>query len=127
MTPTRSTGAEDDGEFEYSGTMANTLPPGSKNPEPDVSAIRSNVLPVLQALADPVRLEMVHRLRTAGQDQGCGALYDELPKSTASYHFRILRESGLIDQYDRNGRRINHLRENEIERVAPGLLNAVFG
>lgn len=81
---------------------------------------------MLQALADPVRAEIVRRLRAAGEEQGCGVLYDDLPKSTASYHFRVLRESGVIEQYDRGGRRLNRLREQELQALAPGLLEAVF-
>lgn len=84
------------------------------------------MLAVLHALADPVRVEIVRRLRAAGDEQGCGALYDDLPKSTASYHFRVLRESGVIEQYDRGGRRLNRLLEQEVEGLAPGLLEAVF-
>ena len=81
---------------------------------------------VLQALADPVRLEMVRRLRAADEDLGCGALYDDLPKSTASYHFGVLRNSGLIEQYDVRGRRLNRLLASEVDELAPGLLDAVF-
>ena len=54
---------------------------------------------VLQALADPVRLEMVRRLAAAELALPCGALYENVAKSTASYHFAMLRESGLVEQY----------------------------
>ena len=54
---------------------------------------------VLQALADPVRLGMVQRLAASAQDLACGGLYENVAKSTASYHFAMLRESGLIEQY----------------------------
>lgn len=81
---------------------------------------------ILRALGDPVRIEIVRRLRAAGEDQGCGVLYDDLPKSTASYHFRVLRESGVIEQYDRNGRRFNRLCDQQVQQLAPGLLEAVF-
>lgn len=107
--------------------MDGTLSSGSKKLEPGDPDIPVEVLGILQALADPVRLEIVRRLRAAGEDQRCGVLYDELPKSTASYHFRVLREGGVIEQYDRNGGRFNHLCEREIQHVAPGLLDAVFG
>jgi DNA-binding transcriptional ArsR family regulator len=105
--------------------MTGTLPGGSKNLEP-AGRVSRDVLAVLQALADPVRAEMVRRLRSAGEDQSCGVLHDDLPRSTASYHFRILRESGVIDQYDRSGRRLNRLREEYVQDLAPGLLDAVF-
>jgi DNA-binding transcriptional ArsR family regulator len=81
---------------------------------------------VLQALADEVRLEMVGRLAAADEDLVCAALYDDLPRSTASYHFQILRTSGVIEQYDAGGRRYNRLRRPELEQLAPGLLDAVL-
>ncbi|GMA25682.1 transcriptional regulator [Luteimicrobium album] len=88
--------------------------------------VSREILAVLQALADPVRVEMVRRLRSAGESQSCGVLHDDLPRSTASYHFRVLRESGVIEQYDRSGRRLNRLREQHVQELAPGLLDAVF-
>lgn len=84
------------------------------------------MLAVLHALADPVRVEIVRRLRAAGDEQACGALYDDLPRSTASYHFRVLRESGVIEQYDRGGRRLNRLLDQDLQALAPGLLDAIF-
>ena len=52
---------------------------------------------VLAALADPVRLEMVRRLAAADGPAVCATLYDGIGKSTASHHFKILREAGVID------------------------------
>lgn len=80
---------------------------------------------VLSALADDIRLEIVRRLATATDDQPCGVLYEGIAKSTASYHFTLLRDAGLIEQYQRNGRKMNRLRQAEIEALAPGLLAAV--
>jgi len=69
---------------------------------------------------------MVRRLRDAGTDQACAALYDDLPKSTASYHFATLRACGLIEQHTAGGRRLNRLRAHELDRLAPGLLDIVL-
>ena len=80
---------------------------------------------ILAALADDVRLEMICRLATAAEDQPCGALYEDIAKSTASYHFALLREVGLIEQYQRNGRKMNRLRRDGVDAVAPGLLASV--
>ena len=71
--------------------------------------------------------QQLGRLWAADGDQGCAGLYDDLPKSTASYHFRMLREAGVIEQYDQGGRRLNRLRRDELEEENPGLLVAVFG
>lgn len=95
--------------------------------EPNFRPDPAEVAKILDALADPVRMEMVRRLRSADTDQGCAALYDDLPKSTASYHFSVLRNSGLIEQYDAGGRRFNRLRLDAIGRVTPGLLEAIYG
>ena len=53
---------------------------------------------VLGAMQDPVRLEMVRRLSNAANPLQCGALYDSINKSTATHHFKILREAGLIER-----------------------------
>ncbi|MFW0789462.1 ArsR/SmtB family transcription factor [Gordonia sp. CPCC 205333] len=107
--------------------MTNSVPDGSRKLEPPIRHDPEWVAKVLRALSDPVRLEMVRRLRDGGPDQGCSDLYDNLPKSTASYHFSILRSCGLIEQHDVAGRRLNSLRDDFVEQFAPGLLDAVYG
>ncbi|GAB17448.1 putative ArsR family transcriptional regulator [Gordonia effusa NBRC 100432] len=107
--------------------MAKSVPDGSRNLEPVSRPDPEWVAKVLQALSDPVRLEMVRRLRDGGPNQGCSDLYDNLPKSTASYHFSILRSCGLIEQHDVAGRRLNTLCDDFVEQSAPGLLAAVYG
>ena len=47
---------------------------------------------VLQALSDPVRLEIVDAL-AAGGEQACGAMPLPVSASTRSHHFRILRDA----------------------------------
>jgi hypothetical protein len=43
---------------------------------------------------EPVRLEMVRRLKNAGVPLKCSVLYDGINKSTAIHHFNVLREAG---------------------------------
>ncbi|MGY4720284.1 ArsR/SmtB family transcription factor [Naumannella huperziae] len=86
----------------------------------------TEIAAVLHALGDPVRLEMVGRLADRGEPQPCGALYDDIAKSTASYHFRLLREAGLIEQYAEGGRTLNVLARAEADRRAPGVLESVL-
>jgi len=81
---------------------------------------------VLQALADPVRLEMVRRLAAADHDVPCGSLYNDVAKSTASYHFALLRASGLIEQYLNGNKKMNHLRVDEVEAALPGVLTSIL-
>ncbi|WP_280204538.1 ArsR/SmtB family transcription factor [Nocardia farcinica] len=80
---------------------------------------------VLGALQDPVRLEMVRRLSNAGSAVRCGALYDVINKSTATHHFKILRETGLIERLVVDGQTCQRLRAEAVEDALPGLLSSV--
>ena len=46
---------------------------------------------VLYALSDPVRLSIVETL-SGGGEVSCGEFGMDLPKSTVSHHFRVLRD-----------------------------------
>lgn len=80
---------------------------------------------VLAALQDPVRLEMVRRLHNAGAPQQCSALYDGINKSTATHHFKILREAGLLERLVLGGLTHQRLRGEELDAALPGLLASV--
>ncbi|ONM47872.1 ArsR family transcriptional regulator [Nocardia donostiensis] len=80
---------------------------------------------VLAALQDPVRLEMVRRLSNAGSAVRCAALYDAINKSTATHHFKILREAGIIERLVVDGQPCQRLRTAELDRAVPGLLPSV--
>jgi DNA-binding transcriptional ArsR family regulator len=80
---------------------------------------------VLAALADPVRLEMVRRLATAEEPVACGQLYDGVSKSTASHHFKTLREAGVIERVVRDGHTHQQLRTADLDAAYPGLLASV--
>lgn len=80
---------------------------------------------VLAALQDPVRLEMVRRLANADGAVRCAALYDAINKSTATHHFRILREAGVIERLTVDGNTCQRLRRAELDAALPGLLPAV--
>jgi DNA-binding transcriptional ArsR family regulator len=82
---------------------------------------------VLQAIADPVRLEMVRRL-AASPDHTvrCAALYEGIGKSTASHHFKVLRESGLTERLSRDGQPHQRLRLDAVSQRYPGLLDTVI-
>lgn|SRR5690348_12911245 len=86
-----------------------------------------SVQDVLQAIADPVRLEMVRRLAaSASLMQPCNALYDDIGKSTASHHFKVLRESGLTERLIVDGQAHQRLRLDEVGERYPGLLDTVI-
>lgn len=80
---------------------------------------------MLHALSDPVRLEVVRSLAANGE-QTCAALDGDRPKSTMSHHFRVLRDSGLVETRGERTAHINRLRREEIEARFPGLLDAVL-
>jgi DNA-binding transcriptional ArsR family regulator len=80
---------------------------------------------VLYALSDPARLSIVEFLATNGS-QPCGAMCLPVAKSTASHHFRVLREAGVIQMNAEGTQFINSLRRNDLESRFPGLLDAVL-
>ncbi|MCV7216534.1 helix-turn-helix transcriptional regulator [Mycobacterium crocinum] len=80
---------------------------------------------VLAALQDPARLEMIRRLHNAGVPLQCSALYDGINKSTATHHFKILREAGLLERLVLGGLTHQRLRAEEVDKALPGLLASV--
>jgi DNA-binding transcriptional ArsR family regulator len=77
----------------------------------------------LEALADPVRRSILRQL-AADPDwtRACGTFELGVSKATASHHFVVLRNAGLIEQRDEGSRRLNRLRVEEFDRRFPGLL-----
>ncbi|QIS21532.1 ArsR/SmtB family transcription factor [Nocardia terpenica] len=81
---------------------------------------------VLGALQDPVRLEMVRRLGNARAAVRCSLLYDGINKSTATHHFKILREAGVTERIVEDGQTYARLRTDELDSALPGLIDAVI-
>ncbi|MGN6250687.1 MAG: ArsR/SmtB family transcription factor [Marmoricola sp.] len=94
---------------------------------PDVTAptAPAPLQDVLAALADPVRLEMVRRLAAADGPVACGQLYDGVSKSTASHHFKTLREAGVTEKVLRDGHTHQVLRTAAMDAAYPGLLASI--
>ena len=84
------------------------------------------VIPVLQALADPVRLDLIRQLSESDAPIACGRFDTTVAKSTLSHHFRILREAGVIATHREGGQALNVLRTKELEAAFPGLLRAIL-
>ncbi|MBB2992067.1 DNA-binding transcriptional ArsR family regulator [Mycolicibacterium iranicum] len=80
---------------------------------------------VLAALHDPVRLEIVRRLANAGAPLQCAALYDGINKSTATHHFKILRDAGVTERLVIDGLTYQKLRRDQVGAAIPGLLDSV--
>lgn len=82
---------------------------------------------VLAALSDPVRLSIVRALAASeGESRSCGSFGLAVSKSTASHHFRVLREAGVIRQHDEGRRRMTELRRADVDARFPGLLDSVI-
>ena len=94
-------------------------------PEPAAAEIRLEA--VLQALGDPVRLLIVRQLHSSENTRTCGSFELPVGKSTASHHFKVLRESGVIRQRVEGRRRQTELRAADLDERFPGLLGSVLG
>jgi len=83
---------------------------------------------VLSALGDPVRLSIVRILYKAKDGCNCSeaAPFDDVPRSTLSGHFKVLRESGVITTHKRGTEHINTLRRKDLDSLFPNLLNVVL-
>lgn len=90
---------------------------------PDREALRIEA--VLAALDHPVRLRAVRRLG-AGEEMTCQEILPDVTKSSASYHWRVLRENGVVEQR-REGRHLHlRLRRADLDERFPGVLDAVI-
>lgn len=80
---------------------------------------------ILYALADPVRRSIVQKLQES-ESMSCTKACQELSPSTISFHHKILRECGLIRSEKMGVEVINSLREDEINKRFPGLLDSIL-
>ena len=76
---------------------------------------------IFYALSDPIRIEIIQALLEK-DEISCGACKSPLSKSTMSHHFKVLRESGLIEKRGEGKVHYLSLRRVEIEARLPGLL-----
>lgn len=81
---------------------------------------------VLRTAGDPLRLGMIRALAD-GEELLCGALGDRLglPKSTSSYHLRLLREAGLTRTRQDGTLRYISLRRADLDARFPGLVDVL--
>ncbi len=79
---------------------------------------------VLDALADPIRLQIVTELAEVGES-ACGALAVPVGESTRSHHLRTLREAGVTRTRVAGTQRLVSLRRDELDARFPGLLDVV--
>ena len=85
---------------------------------------------ILHALSDPVRMAIFSDI--AGRDcpQTCSAYSSvddrQIPKSSLSQHFKVLREAGLIRSERQGVEMRNTARCEEVNARFPGVLPAVM-
>lgn len=93
-------------------------------PVPRMSEV--DLVSVLSALADPIRLSIV---RTLADGRPHPKTADEwqvdVHKSTLSHHFRILREAGLTRTLIEGRTHAIQLRREELDERFPGLIASV--
>jgi DNA-binding transcriptional ArsR family regulator len=80
---------------------------------------------VLQALSDPVRLQIVAAL-AGGGEIACRSFRLPVSDSTRSHHLRILREGGVTATRVAGTQRLVSLRIDDLEARFPGLLRSVL-
>ncbi len=86
---------------------------------------------ILYALGDPLRLQIVAELAMMNESDEKKACQDflvgeEVAKSTLSYHFKVLREAGLVRMEPQGRRVLVSLRREDLETRFPGLLEAIL-
>ena len=80
---------------------------------------------VMQALSDPIRIEILRSLMEAGE-LACGDIPLTVSKATVSHHFSVLREAGLILTRTEGTRCMTSVRRAELDKRFPGLLDLVM-
>ena len=80
---------------------------------------------VLFALSDPTRLKIVRAI-AATDGLNCCDIPLALSKSTASRHFKVLREAGVVTAQVDGTRKYHTLRRADLETRFPGLLDSVL-
>jgi DNA-binding transcriptional ArsR family regulator len=80
---------------------------------------------VLHALSDPVRLQMVRMLADADSGLMCSDFDVPVSASTATHHFRVLRQAGVITQTYAGTAKMSRLRRADLDALFPGLLDTM--
>jgi DNA-binding transcriptional ArsR family regulator len=92
--------------------------------EPPVEALQ--LIAVMQALSDPVRLSIVRTLANAGGMPCKDCACPSIPKSTLAHHFKVLRQAGVIRSREVGTQVQNELRQQDLEQRFPGLLTVIL-
>jgi len=85
-----------------------------------------DLVEVLQALGDPVRLQIARLLADADGPIACHEMGLPVAKSTGSHHLKVLREAGIVTAKVDGTRKYHTLRREDLEARFPGLLDSVL-
>jgi DNA-binding transcriptional ArsR family regulator len=85
-----------------------------------------DLVEVLQALGDPVRMQIVRLLAGADGPIACHEMGLPVAKSTGSHHLKVLREAGIVTARVDGTRKYHTLRRADLEARFPGLLDSVL-
>ena len=84
---------------------------------------------ILHALSDPDRMAVFASLASADSARSCATLVGiaerDIPKSTLSQHFRVLRDAGLIRSERQGVEMLSTSRRDEIDQRFPGLVDSI--
>ncbi|MFS8047648.1 ArsR/SmtB family transcription factor [Rhizobium sp. BR 314] len=80
---------------------------------------------VLAALGNPTRLRVLKKLADGGEHP-CGSILEGVSKSTLTYHWRALRESGVVWQKPSGRELLLSLRREDLNARFPGLIDALL-
>ncbi|MBH1936073.1 helix-turn-helix transcriptional regulator [Streptomyces sp. AV19] len=100
---------------------------GELLPQPDIQDIRLEK--VLQALGDPVRLQLMAIYAREGEQCDCDPRrfgLQHLHKSTVSHHMKVLREAGVTSTKVVGRNRHVRLRKEELDARFPGLVDVLL-
>ncbi len=81
---------------------------------------------IMYAFADPIRIDIVRQLIGNHRPMSCGELNANRPKSSMSHHFKVLRESGVLETVIEGKEHLNTVRLDDINNKFPGLLNVLL-
>ncbi|GGH15901.1 ArsR/SmtB family transcription factor [Silvibacterium dinghuense] len=96
----------------------------TKQAEPKKSDLQLTA--VLYALSDETRLQIVKSL-VKTEEIACGYFDIDMPKSSLSHHFRVLRNAGVITSRKEGTALMNRLRKADLDERFPGLLKSILG
>ncbi|KRL06675.1 ArsR/SmtB family transcription factor [Liquorilactobacillus hordei] len=82
---------------------------------------------IFKALADPTRIEILRYLKKVNREITCGEIGKvvKMSKSAGSYHFKLLREAGLINSRKESREKYVSLNENTFVKYINNFLESL--